>query len=118
MTAAMAAALAGMARSALDAPGLAGGLSLRAAAFVARQALEAAIEAEVGAPEASMRAQLLCLVDDDPERGGEASQLWWALTRACHQHAYELRPTRAEVGALVGRAAAWIDRAPTTASSG
>ncbi|GAA1084384.1 hypothetical protein [Pseudonocardia alni] len=47
---------------------------------------------------ASRRAQLLTLtrtVDDD--LGHRATDLWHALSRAAHHHAYELAPTGAEL---------------------
>ncbi len=108
-------ALARLAAAALDADALARGVSIRAAALLARQALEAAVDLRLAAlagveADGSTRARLLALTHLDPDAGTEASQLWWSLTRACHQHHYELRPTRAEVGSMVDRAVAWIVR--------
>ncbi len=109
-----AAGLAKLSGGALDAPALPGGLGTRSAALLARQALEmgigAALTAAVGEdPGGSGRARLLVLCHLDPQRGQEASLLWAQLSRACHQHPYELHPTRREVRALVDRAAAWIE---------
>jgi hypothetical protein len=81
------------------------GLWPRAAAFLARQAFEHAIddlwrtspgfEALV---QRSMATQLLCLrlvVDDDS--AAEASYLWSALSSACHYHPIDLVPTAGEL---------------------
>ncbi len=116
----MASALAKLSGSALASSSLPGGLGTRAAALLARQALEAAVEAELHAdlgadPGGSMRARLLTLVHLDPTRGGEASHLWWSLTRACHQHQYELSPTAREVRGLVDRVVAWVAGPPISA---
>jgi hypothetical protein len=44
------------------------------------------------------RAQLLTLTRTvDPELGLRCTQLWHALSRAAHHHAYELSPTSAEL---------------------
>jgi hypothetical protein len=88
------------------------GIWPRAGALLARQALERALEDywrqhASGLERCSMRAQLLCLpsylrgerADDLAERTAYA---WIRLSLACHQHAYELPPTAAEL-------AAWID---------
>ena len=80
----------------------------RTAAFLGRQALELTMRLlweRVSPPmaETSARAQLLCLpayVDADVARRG--AYTWSALSRLCHQHAYELAPTGGE---LVG----WLD---------
>lgn len=84
----------------------------RAAALLARQALELAIAAlwaarpqAAGLGSCSMRSQLLCLTaylgQDAATRAGYLSA---ALSRACHYHSYELAPTAAE---LTG----WLDEA-------
>jgi hypothetical protein len=75
------------------------GVWQRTAAFLARQALEAAIAKALkarapGSERCSARAQLLCLptyVSTDVAL--ESAYLWSVLSRACHQHAYELAPT-------------------------
>ena len=77
----------------------------RAAALLARQALEQAMaELWTTLPEADgltdgrMRSQLLCLtayVDEDVAT--RAAYLSAALSRACHYHSYELAPTAAEL---------------------
>lgn len=86
------------------APDLAAGVWPRAAAVLARQALElslAALWAQRGLDMAgaSARAQLLCLDEylSDPHVVADARFAWWALSRACHHHPYELAPTVAEI---------------------
>lgn len=77
----------------------------RAAALLARQALEAAMAALWGArPQAAglagspMRSQLLCLTAFlDRDTATRAAYLFAALSRACHYHPYELAPTAAEL---------------------
>jgi hypothetical protein len=77
----------------------------RAAALLARQALELALAglwasqpAAAGLDRSSMRAQLLCLTaylaGDTATR---AAYLYAALSRACHYHLYELAPTATEL---------------------
>jgi hypothetical protein len=88
------------------------GIWPRASGLLARQALEIALDDywrrhAPGLELCSMRAQLLCLpsylhgdgADGVAERTAYA---WIRLSRACHQHVYELPPTAAEL-------AAWID---------
>jgi hypothetical protein len=76
----------------------------RAAALLGRQALEAALDdywrsKHSGIEAASMRTQLLCLASllGDAKLAGRVSHGWSALTRACHQHPYELAPTALEL---------------------
>lgn len=75
----------------------------RAVALLTRQALERAMEElfHAKAPplmSASYRAQLLCLgVWVSDELADRAAYAWWALTRACHHHAYDLAPTSGEL---------------------
>jgi hypothetical protein len=88
------------------------GIWPRAAALLARQALEAAMaELWASQPQAaemssrSMRSQLLCLTAHlDPGPASRAAYVFAALSRACHYHPYELAPTAAE---LTG----WLDQA-------
>jgi hypothetical protein len=84
-------------------PSLAG-LWPRAAALLARQALESALDAlwvarAPGIEAASARAQLSCLPDYLPDRAlaAEVAYTWVVLSAACHHHAYELGPTEAEL---------------------
>jgi len=88
------------------------GIWPRAAALLARQALEAAM-AELWASKrqaaemsrCTMRSQLVCLTAYlDPGTASRVPYLFAALSRACHYHPYELAPTAAE---LTG----WFDQA-------
>lgn len=82
------------------------GLWPRATALLARQALEAALDDlwRVRAPgmeQCSVRAQLLCLsyyLQDEP-LAERVSYAWAGLSRACHQHPYELLPIASELQA-------------------
>jgi len=77
----------------------------RAAALLARQALEQAMAGlwawqpeAAGLSGGTMRSQLLCLtayVDEDVAT--RAAYLSAALSRACHYHPYELAPTASEL---------------------
>jgi hypothetical protein len=77
----------------------------RAAALLARQALELALgglwAARSPAAEldgCSMRSQLLCLIAYlDGETATRAAYLYAALSHACHYHSYELAPTATEL---------------------
>jgi hypothetical protein len=77
----------------------------RAAALLARQALEKAIAGLwAGRPEADglagrpMHSQLLCLTAYvDENVATQAAYLSAALSRACHYHPYELAPTASEL---------------------
>ena len=80
------------------------GLWPRATALLARQALEAAIDdfwrvRASGLEQCSMKAQLLCLPHylGNEELAEQVSYAWAGLSRACHQHPYELPPTSAEL---------------------
>ena len=79
----------------------------RAAAAVARQALEEAVAARcAGLVEClqrpTMRSQLIILRALGDRRVGRTAQVAWeGLSQACHHHAYELRPTTDEVRGLV-----------------
>jgi hypothetical protein len=96
------------ARGALDGSAAWGAAWQRAAAFLGRQALEAAVrdvwdDIAPGVGESSMAAQLVCLpfYVEDAEMARQARQCWYALSSACHAHPYELAPTVAELGALL-----------------
>lgn len=81
----------------------------RAVALLGRQALEAALDDHwrtraPGVEECPMRTQLICLpvfLSDAP-LAERASYAWWALTRACHHHPYDLAPTPSELADLLG----------------
>ena len=80
----------------------------RAAAFLARQALETAV-AELWVGEltgllaCSFFDQLLCMPTfmRDADVASQARHTWSALSRACHAHPYELAPTLEEVRTLL-----------------
>lgn len=86
------------------------GLWPRATALLARQALEGALDdfwvkvREPGMAQCSMKAQLLCLPHflRDEELAERASYAWAGLSRACHQHPYELPTTSAELLGWLG----------------
>jgi hypothetical protein len=89
----------------------------RAAALLARQALEAALielwsRTHPGIERASMRCQLLCLPSflSDRELAGRAAHAWVALTFACHHHPYELPPTAEELDRWLDVVEAMIQR--------
>ena len=73
---------------------------------LARSALEdlltvsCALE-ELDVSRASTRVQLACLRAVLPSIGGAAAVAWSGLSRACHQHAYEIAPHHTEVVHLV-----------------
>ena len=77
----------------------------RAAALLARQALEQAMaglwatQPQAGRlSDAAMRSQLLCLTAYlDQDAASRAAYLSAALSRACHYHPYELAPTATEL---------------------
>ena len=85
------------------------GLWPRATALLARQAIESALDDfwRVRAPgmeHCSMKAQLLCLPHylGDEELAERVSYAWAGLSRACHQHPYELPPTSSELLGWLG----------------
>jgi hypothetical protein len=94
----------------------------RAAAVLARSALEDVVTdlcardgIDVG--RASTRVRLACLRAVAPSTAGDASVAWSSLSRACHQHAYEIAPHRFEVVYLVSKVRQLVG-APRSLSSG
>lgn len=91
----------------LDCPdGTAVGNSARLAAFLARQAVEELIDTrcallcEVPVMGGTTKAKLAVLKSlDTTPIGGVLIDAWHQLTGFCHQHAYQLSPTVAEVRA-------------------
>lgn len=76
----------------------------RAAALLARQALEDALDLLwqqdlPGLQYASTRTQLLCLAFLTPDKSiaDDVKSAWTTLSRACHHHQYELAPTADEL---------------------
>jgi hypothetical protein len=93
------------------------GLWPRAAALLARQALEAALgelwrRKRLELADCPMRVQLLCLRDYLADRGAArgAAHAWAALSRACHQRPYELAPTAGEL-------AGWLEAVETVVAA-
>lgn len=86
-----------------------GPYALRRACWLARAALEGLIDERLAsqgivASAASERAKLSCLEGsyvNDRELVAKAEYAWSRLSDACHQHAYELSPTYAEVRHLL-----------------
>jgi hypothetical protein len=81
----------------------------RAAALLARQALEQAVDdfwraRSPGLDRLPMRPQLLCLSSYLPTEGVAArvTHTWSSLSSVCHHHPYELSPSASEL-------LAWID---------
>ena len=81
------------------------GIWPRAAALLARQALEHGIEEfwrskGVALDTLATRPQLICLPRylGNRELAGRAAHAWASLTRACHHHPYDLPPGHAELG--------------------
>ena len=96
------------------------GYSNRAACWIARAALECAVDDLLavrarGAPDATMRSKLAVLqvaCEHEMEIAASAEYAWNHLSRACHHHAFELTPAISEVhhmivlvSSLVGRSA-------------
>lgn len=84
------------------------GRGARIAAILGRTALEEVVDERcaregLDVPRAGMRVKLACLRAVAGPVAGEAAVAWWGLSRACHQHAYEVAPHRSEVAHLVGR---------------
>lgn len=92
----------------------------RAVAFLARQALEDALDdlwrsRGLEMDRVSARAQLLCLgvylKDDDLT--ASVRHAWGTLSRSCHHHPYELAPTADELRMWVQTARALVERVAT-----
>ena len=83
-----------------------GGRAPRAAAVVARQALEEEVTARCAelatfVQRPRMRSRLILLKHSDPEVGRIAQIAWDGLSGAVHHHSYELQPTSAYVRSLL-----------------
>lgn len=88
--------------------GMPRGRGARVAALLARTALEHIVdgmcsEHGLDVSRAGMRVKLACLRAVSASEVGDAAIAWWGLSRACHQHAYEIAPHHAEVAHLVGK---------------
>lgn len=104
-------------------PGTAG-LWPRAAALLARQAIEAAMDElwtarAPGCAELSARAQLMCLPEylRDRALAGEVAFAWVTLSEACHVRAYETGPTAEELEARFAVVDRLVQRLITAAGS-
>jgi hypothetical protein len=80
------------------------GLWPRAAALLARQALEEALDERwrkkgPALDRVTTLCQLICLQEylDDEALAASVRQTWVELSEACHHHPYELAPTMAEL---------------------
>lgn len=81
------------------------GIWPRATALLTRQALELSLRTlwarrAPGLEVCSSRAQLICLrsyLHGDEQLAERVAYAWSGLSRACHQHPYELLPTSAEL---------------------
>ena len=84
------------------------GNSARAAAVLARQALEEIVDDRCaavapGLVRPSMRSRLIILTAlDDADVGAGAQTAWDGLSRASHHHSYELQPAAGQVRELIG----------------
>lgn len=94
-----------------DAPGAAGAWP-RAAAVLARQALELSIRERLvrvdpQLADASFTSQLVCLrmIEKDTDAAATASYAWASLSTACHYHPYELAPSAPELRSLIATVA-------------
>jgi len=82
---------------------VAAGLQSRAAALLARQALEQALREfwQARAPDVHkcrVRTQIQCLAAFlDPEPVAAAATAWNRLSEACHHHPYDVAPSAAEL---------------------
>lgn len=95
--------------------------SNRVACWIARAALESAVEDRLNrmhapAPNATMRSKLTVLevaAGEGSPIPAQAEYAWSGLTRACHHHAFELSPTLGEVRHLISVVEELIDHSPT-----
>ena len=98
----------------------------RAAALLARQALEASLDEFWKARNLEFagmggrRAQLICLREYlAPEKAGAIAHAWASLSRACHHHPYELAPTVGELeGWMETLVEPWASPPPTPKGRG
>jgi cytochrome c5 len=103
--------------------GLHRGVWPRAVALLARQALELAVDDALrrqapGAERASIRARMLCLPSYvSTATAHDAHFLWGTLSRACHQHPYELAPTATELDDWLGGVEAVTERIAPSSST-
>jgi hypothetical protein len=91
------------------------GLWPRAAALLARQALEMTVDEYWMARNIALSScptlqQLICLRQyaGDTELAGRMHHAWDALSRACHHHPYELPPSAAELDGWLDTVEHWL----------
>lgn len=82
------------------------GRGVRIAAVLARSALEDIVvetcaKYGVDVADATMRVRLATLIAVSDPKAGDLAMAWWSLSRACHQHAYEMAPHHGEVAEWV-----------------
>jgi hypothetical protein len=78
------------------------GRGARIAAVLARSALEDIVIETcathgLDVAESNMRVRLATLIAVSDPKARELAMAWWNLSRACHQHAYEMAPGHGEV---------------------
>ena len=100
------------------------GLWPRAAALLARQALEESLDAfwvarSIPLSSCPTRPQLLCLATyfPDAQLAANVHHAWSALSDACHHHPYELAPTAQELATLFGTVGHLLDAVGKTEDS-
>jgi len=93
------------------------GLWPRAAALLARRALETAVgrwweQRSFDPRGCPVRVQILCLrlSQGDRDLAARAGLAWSALSRACHHHAYDLSPTVGELRSWLTEVDALVER--------
>lgn len=107
-----------LAEGLLERESLATPVVVRGSALLGRQALEAAVFA-IWATHPGLRGrppmhtQLLCLADIGRDVARQASHTWWALTEACHHHAYEITPPLASIRVLLNDTQQVITQLPS-----
>jgi hypothetical protein len=95
-----------------------GGLRARAAALLARQALEQALDdfwqcRAAAVRRCSVRTQIQCLSAYlDPEPVASAAIAWNRLSDTCHHHPYAVAPSSAELRAWIGCVRAFCAHVP------
>jgi hypothetical protein len=94
------------------------GLWPRASSLLALRALEASFarlweRRALDLRGCSVPTQLICLRSylQDAELAARAGHAWSALSRACHQHPYELAPTSAEIQSWASVVAELVEKA-------
>jgi hypothetical protein len=70
---------------------------MRAATALEDVVVEAGVRHGVDVAEATMRVKLATLTALDDPHAGHLAMTWWSLSRACHEHAYEMPPHHGEV---------------------